>query len=231
MGRTERRWFVGMSIGFLLAVSAATGAAASLGPDAAIESSSSRSASPAAFAERITTRDSRAVAVRGAALLAQCDRADRPGGRLRARRGLLLGRVGPAHRFAVSSGARPPPLAGAGGGRAPASRASPSRYFRTASRISPNSTHRSPSNLASCSCSIGAWSVGLVLTLMPGSSSGNSTFLRFCGLLHDVLAAEVVAALLEDLRHRLSGRVTERVGLVVERAVRIVLLHPRDPVL
>ena len=67
MGRTERRWFVGMSIGVLLAVSAATGNAASLGPDAVIDPSSSRSASPAAFAERITTRDSRAIAVRAAA--------------------------------------------------------------------------------------------------------------------------------------------------------------------
>ena len=67
MGRTERRWLVGMSIGFLLAASAATGAAASVGPDAAIESSSSRSASPAAFAERITTRNGRAVAIRRAA--------------------------------------------------------------------------------------------------------------------------------------------------------------------
>jgi hypothetical protein len=67
MGRTERRWFVEMSIGFLLAASAATGAAASVGTDVAIEPSSSRSASPAAFAERITTRDSRAVALRGAA--------------------------------------------------------------------------------------------------------------------------------------------------------------------
>jgi hypothetical protein len=54
-----------MSIAFLLAVSPPPGAA-SVGPDAAIEPSSSRSASPAAFAERIMTRNSRAVAVRGA---------------------------------------------------------------------------------------------------------------------------------------------------------------------
>ena len=42
--------------------------------------------------------------------------------------------------------------------------------------ISPNSAHFSPSNLASCSCSIGAKSVGLVLILMPGSRSGSSKF-------------------------------------------------------
>jgi hypothetical protein len=33
--------------------------------------------------------------------------------------------------------------------------------------ISPKSAHFSPSNLASCSCSMGAKSVGLVLILMP----------------------------------------------------------------
>ena len=43
---------------------------------------------------------------------------------------------------------------------------------------SPNSAHRSPSNLASCSCSIGEKSVGLVLTLMPGSRSGSAKSLN-----------------------------------------------------
>ena len=53
-----------------------------------------------------------------------------------------------------------------------------SRYFRIASTMSPKIAQRSPSNLASCSCSMGAKSVGLVFTLMPGRSKGSSTFFR-----------------------------------------------------
>src|SRR5882724_10872942 len=52
------------------------------------------------------------------------------------------------------------------------------RYcLRNASNSSPNVSHFSPLNFASCSCSMGAKSVGLVLILTPDSSSGSSRFL------------------------------------------------------
>ncbi len=54
MGRTERRFLVSASIAFLLALSAATGAAAPAALDDTTERSSSLSASPVAFAERVT---------------------------------------------------------------------------------------------------------------------------------------------------------------------------------
>src|SRR5579862_1116559 len=46
-------------------------------------------------------------------------------------------------------------------------------------RISPNRTHSLPSNFASCSDSMGAKSVGLVLILMPGRRTLISKFFRF----------------------------------------------------
>ena len=78
-------------------------------------------------------------------------------------------------------------------------------YFLTASMVSPNSAHFSPSDLASCSCSMGAKSVGLVLTLMPGSRSGSSTS-SVGGLLHEVLAREIIARLLQHLGRSASSR-------------------------
>ena len=47
-------------------------------------------------------------------------------------------------------------------------------YFLPASDIAPKRTRRLPSNLASCSCSIGAKSVDLVLIVMPGRKLGTS---------------------------------------------------------
>jgi hypothetical protein len=62
MGRTEQRLLVAGSIAFLLAVSAATGAAATDARAATLERVSS--ASPTAFAERITAGDAHSAASR-----------------------------------------------------------------------------------------------------------------------------------------------------------------------
>ena len=62
MGRTEQRLLVAGLIAFLLAVSAATGAAATDARAATLERVSS--ASPTAFAERITAGDAHSAASR-----------------------------------------------------------------------------------------------------------------------------------------------------------------------
>src|SRR2546421_9499862 len=67
--------------------------------------------------------------------------------------------------------------------------------------------------------------------LDPGQQERELDVLEVLRLPENVLAAQVVAALLEDQRHRLGRRVAEGVALVVERAFRVVLLHERHPVL
>ena len=55
-------------------------------------------------------------------------------------------------------------------------------------------------------CSIVAWSHGLVLIWMPGTIIGNLQTLDRAGLLHDVFARQVVAAVLQDLEMSLAFR-------------------------
>ena len=78
----------------------------------------------------------------------------------------------------------------------------------SAEMMSPNSSHRLAGELHQLQLLIGAKSVALVLILMPGSST-RFEILEVGGLLHDVFAGEIVAALLQHLNQRLGHAVAE----------------------
>ena len=78
----------------------------------------------------------------------------------------------------------------------------------------PNSAQVLPVQRCSCMARIGWKLVGLVLTLIPGSKRARVEILQIGGLLHDVLAREVVAALGQDLVHRLADAEGEHVAAI-----------------
>ena len=96
---------------------------------------------------------------------------------------------------------------------------------------SPKNCQVVPSNFINCICLIGAKSVALVETTMPGSSIGNFRSWMAGGLLHDVLAREVIAACPEHGDHRLRDRVAVDIVVVGQVAGGIVFLHPIQPFL
>ena len=85
---------------------------------------------------------------------------------------------------------------------------------------SPNSSQRSPLNRIICSCSIGAKSVGAGVDLDAGQQHVGREILQVRRLLHDVLAGEIVAALLQHLHQGLRRAVAVHDGAVELVAVR-----------
>jgi hypothetical protein len=73
----------------------------------------------------------------------------------------------------------------------------------------PNNTQLSSLNRIICNCSSGAKSIGLVLILVPGRSNLE---IETGGLLHDILAGEVVLALPQHLLEAFGDAVGKHVA-------------------
>ena len=138
----------------------------------------------------------------------------------RAHRGVLPGPGAPWRRRRAVRPAAPPARA----------LSAPAHIVLLASITSPNSTHFSPSNFASIMLSIGKKSSALVSIDHPGQQHRQLQVLNVGRLRHDVLARQVVAALLEDMDQGHRDIVAIDVELVGFVGFGVVLVHPRRPV-